>query len=174
MQRIRNYFQAANATVVGNILIADGVNIWYGCVLRGDVAQLTLGKNVNIQDGTIMHADPGYPNEIEEGVVVGHAAIIHGSKVGRGSLIGMGATLLGRSVIGEECIIAARSLITEGAIIPPRSLVMGMPGKVVRQVTDEEVEKIRKLNEHYLGMAAAHADGKYPNVSGSPPFLRGS
>jgi carbonic anhydrase/acetyltransferase-like protein (isoleucine patch superfamily) len=164
MQRIRDFYQAANATVLGDITIASGVNIWYGCVLRGDVAALVLGKNVNLQDGTIMHADTGYPNVIEDGVVVGHAAIVHGQRVGRDSLIGMGATLLGRSIIGEECIIAARALIPEGVAIPPRSLVMGMPGKIVRQVTDEEVAMIRQLNSHYLRLAEEHASGKYPTA----------
>lgn len=164
MLRIRDFYQAANATVVGNVTIAPGVNIWYGCVIRGDVDSITLGKNVNIQDLTMIHCDPGFPNELEEGVVVGHSAIIHGSKVGRGTLIGMGATLLGRCVIGEECIIAARALIPEGVVIPPRSLVMGVPGKVVRQVTDDEAAMIRKLNAHYLVMAEGHASGKYPPV----------
>src|SRR5262249_47020607 len=128
MLRIRDYYQAANATVLGNVAIAAGVNIWYGCVIRGDVDRIILGKNVNIQDLTMIHCDPGFPNDLEEGVVVGHSAIIHGSKVGRDTLIGMGATLLGRSVIGKECIIAARALVPEGVTIPDRSLVMGVPG----------------------------------------------
>ncbi len=164
MRRIRDYFLAANATVVGKVTLSEGVNIWYGCVIRGDVDQIILGKNVNIQDLTMIHCDTGFPNELEEGVVVGHSAIIHGSRVGRHCLIGMGATLLGRSVIGEESIIAARALIPEGVVIPPRSLVMGIPGKIVRQVTDEEVILIKELNSHYLKMAAAHADGVYPAV----------
>ncbi len=164
MLRIRDYYQAANATVVGNVSLAPGVNIWYGCVIRGDVDKITLGKNVNIQDLTMIHCDPGFPNVLEEGVVVGHSAIIHGSRVGRDTLIGMGATLLGRCVIGEECIIAARALVPEGVVIPPRSLVMGIPGKIVRQVTDEEVEMICKLNRHYLQTAEDHASGKFPPV----------
>ncbi|MFO0812818.1 MAG: gamma carbonic anhydrase family protein [Gemmatales bacterium] len=164
MLRIRDYYQAANATVVGNVHLSTGVNIWYGCVIRGDVDRITLGKNVNIQDLTMIHCDPGFPNELEEGVVVGHSAIIHGSKIGRDTLIGMGACLLGRSIIGKECIIAARALIPEGVVIPDRSLVMGMPGKVVRQVTDEEVARIRQLNQHYLATSEAHAAGKYPPV----------
>lgn len=164
MQPIRDYYQAANATVVGNISIATGVNIWYGCVLRGDVDRITLGKNVNVQDLTMIHCDPGFPNQIDEGVVIGHSAIVHGSRIGRDTLIGMGATLLGRCIIGEECIIAARALIPEGVVIPPRSLVMGMPGKIVRQVTDEEVTMIRKLNAHYLIMAEQHAQGMHAPV----------
>jgi carbonic anhydrase/acetyltransferase-like protein (isoleucine patch superfamily) len=112
----------------------------------------------------MIHCDTGFPNEIEEGVVVGHSAIVHGSRVGRHCLIGMGATLLGRSVIGDESIIAARALIPEGVVIPPRSLVMGMPGRIVRQVTDEEVERIRQLNRHYLKLAEAYAQGYYPKV----------
>lgn len=164
MLRIRDYYQAANATVLGNVSIASGVNIWYSCVIRGDVEKITIGRNVNIQDLTMIHADPGFPNELEEGVVVGHSAIIHGSRVGRDTLIGMGATLLGRSVIGKECIIAARALILEGAVIPDRSLVMGMPGKIVRQVTDAEAEMIRGLNRHYQQTVLDHVNGKYPPV----------
>lgn len=164
MLRIRDHYIAANATVLGNVSLAPGVNIWYGCVIRADVDKITLGNNVNIQDLTMIHCDPGFPNELEEGVVVGHSAIIHGSRVGRNSLIGMGATLLGRSVVGKECIIAARALVPEGVTIPDRSLVMGVPGKIVRQVTDEEVAMIRQLNRHYLQTAADHADGKYPSA----------
>lgn len=164
MQRIRDFYLAKNATVVGNVSIAAGVNIWYGCVIRGDVDRIILGKNVNIQDLTMIHCDPGFPNEIEEGVVVGHSAIIHGSRVGRDTLIGMGATLLGRSIVGKECIIAARALVPEGVTIPDRSLVMGVPGKIVRQVTDQDVEMIRRLNRHYLQTAEDHVNGKYPAV----------
>src|SRR6185436_2871022 len=103
MQKIGTNYIAANATVLGDIVLHPGVNIWYGCVLRGDVARLTLGPNVNLQDGVIMHADFGYPHEIEEGVVVGHGAILHGVRIGRDTLVGMAATLLGKSDVGPEC-----------------------------------------------------------------------
>lgn len=158
-----NYF-AENAIIVGDVRLAEGVNIWPNCVIRGDVAPLILGKNVNLQDGVIMHADFGFPNELEEGVVVGHGAILHGLKIGRDTLIGMGATILGGSIIGEECIIAAGALVVEGARIPPRSVVMGVPGKVVRAVTDQELANTRMLNARYLQMCQAHNQGDFPDV----------
>jgi carbonic anhydrase/acetyltransferase-like protein (isoleucine patch superfamily) len=164
MRKVGPNYIAANAIVVGDVVLHPGANIWYGCVLRGDVARLTLGPNANLQDGVIMHADTGYPNEIEAGGVVGHGAILHGIRVGRDSLIGMGATLLSRSDIGPECIIAAGSLVPEGMIIPPRSVVMGVPGKIVRQVRDDEVEKTRAWNKRYLQLAEDHAAGKYRAV----------
>jgi carbonic anhydrase/acetyltransferase-like protein (isoleucine patch superfamily) len=162
MRKIGEYYLADNATVLGDVVIHPGANVWYGCILRGDVARLTLGRNVNLQDGVIMHADFGHPHEIEEGVVVGHGAILHGRRIGRGSLIGMAATVLGGAVIGEECIVAAGCLVPEDMVIPPRSLVRGLPAKVVRAVSDEEVRYIRGLNEHYLRLSREHAQGRYP------------
>lgn len=162
MRRVGSNYIAANATVLGDVVLHPGANVWYGCVLRGDVARLTLGRNVNLQDGVIMHADFGFQHEVEEGVVVGHGAILHGVRVGRDTLVGMAATLLGKSDVGPECILAAGCLVPEGMIIPPRSVVMGVPGKIVRPVRDEEVEYTRALNRRYLQLAEEHASGKYP------------
>jgi carbonic anhydrase/acetyltransferase-like protein (isoleucine patch superfamily) len=162
MQAINDYFVAPGAVVTGDVVCAAGVNIWYGCVLRGDVARLRLGPRVNLQDGTIVHADYGLPQEIEEGVVVGHVAMLHGARIGRDSLIGIGARLLAGCEIGVECVIAAGSIVTEHKRIPPRSVVMGIPGKVVREVTDEEVERTRRINAHYLELAQQYARGAYP------------
>lgn len=167
MQAISDYFVAPGAVVTGDVVCAAGVNIWYGCVLRGDVARLTLGPRVNLQDGTIVHADYGLPQEIEEGVVVGHVAMLHGARIGRNALIGIGARLLAGCEIGAECVIAAGSIVTEHKRIPPRSVVMGVPGKVVREVTDEEVERTRRINAHYLELAQQYARGAYP-----PPWQR--
>jgi carbonic anhydrase/acetyltransferase-like protein (isoleucine patch superfamily) len=107
MQAIRDYFIAPGAIVTGDVVLSAGVNIWYGCVLRGDVARVTLAPRVNLQDGTIVHADYDQPQIIEEGVVVGHAAVLHGIRVGRDTLVGIGARLLAGSEVGEECVIAA-------------------------------------------------------------------
>jgi carbonic anhydrase/acetyltransferase-like protein (isoleucine patch superfamily) len=131
-------------------------------VVRGDVAKITLGPRVNIQDGCIIHADYDEPQDIEEGVVVGHAAVLHGRKVGRDTLIGIGARLLGGSEVGAECLVAAGAVVTEGRRIPPRSVVMGVPAKVVREVTNEEIERIRTINAHYLELAQRYARGGYP------------
>lgn len=162
MRQIGEAYVAANAVVVGDIVLSPGVNIWYHCVLRGDLSRITLGRSVNLQDGVIMHTDEDSPQELEDGVVVGHGAILHGRRIGRDSLIGMGARLLSGSTIGAECLIAAGALVTEGSRIPARSLVMGVPGKVIRALTDEEVARIRETNAHYLAMAQRHARGEFP------------
>lgn len=162
MRKIGEVYVAENAIVTGDTVLKRGVNLWYGCVLRGDVARLTLEERVNLQDGCIVHADTDAPQVIESGVVAGHLVMLHGIRVGRDSLIGIGSRLLGGTVIGEECIIAAGAIVTEGKVIPPRSLVMGIPGKVVRQVTDEEVARTRMINAKYLELAQAYAAGQFP------------
>jgi carbonic anhydrase/acetyltransferase-like protein (isoleucine patch superfamily) len=167
MQAINDYYVAGNAIVTGDVVLRTGVNIWFNVVIRGDLATITLEPCVNIQDGTIIHTDTDAPMTIGEGVVVGHRVILHGSKIGRDSLIGMGATLLSGSEIGEECLIAAGALVTEGKRIPPRSLVMGTPGKVVRAVTDEELQRTRMICSHYLEMAQRYVGGAFP-----PPWSR--
>jgi carbonic anhydrase/acetyltransferase-like protein (isoleucine patch superfamily) len=167
MQSIQDYYIAPGAIVTGNVVLAAGVNIWFGCVIRGDLAQITLGPRVNLQDGCIVHTDHGLPQDIEEGVVAGHAAVLHGRRIGRDSLIGIGARLLSGCEIGEECLIAAGSLVTEGRRIPPRSVVMGLPGKVVREITAEELDRTREICAHYLEMAQRYARNAYP-----PPWTR--
>lgn len=162
MQAIRDYYIAQTAVVTGDVVLGPECNIWPGCVLRGDVARLTLGRRVNLQDGTVVHADADAPQVIEDEVVAGHLVMLHGVRVGRRSLIGIGARLLGGTVIGEECIIAAGAIVTEGKVIPPRSLVMGIPGKVVRQVTDEEVARTVMISAKYLELARAYAAGQFP------------
>jgi carbonic anhydrase/acetyltransferase-like protein (isoleucine patch superfamily) len=162
MQRIQDFYIAPGAVVTGDVVIGPEANIWYGCILRGDVERITLQARVNLQDGCIVHADYDVPQVIEEGVVVGHMAMLHGRRIGRDSLIGIGARLLGGCEIGEECIIAAGSLITERTVIPPRSLVMGMPGKVVRRVTDADVARIRENNQRYVELARRYAAGAFP------------
>jgi carbonic anhydrase/acetyltransferase-like protein (isoleucine patch superfamily) len=166
-QAIHDYFVANNAIVTGNVVCRAGANIWFGCILRGDLAQITLGSRANLQDGCIVHTDHDSPQDIEEGVVVGHGAILHGRSIGRDSLIGIGARLLSGSEIGAECLIAAGALVTEGRRIPPRSVVMGVPGKVVRPLTDAELERTRQINAHYLEMAQRYVRGAYP-----PPWTR--
>ena len=167
MLAIRDFYVADTAVVSGNVVFGPGVNVWFGAVLRGDLARITVGNRVNFQDGSIVHTDSDAPMTIEDGVVVGHGAILHGKHIGRDTLVGMGATLLGGSEVGEECLIAAGALVTEGRRIPPRSLVIGMPAKVVRTVTAEEIEKTRSICVHYLEMAQRYVRGSYP-----APWLR--
>lgn len=167
MQAIRDFYVASTALVTGHVQLGPGANVWFNCVLRGDLARITLGPRVNLQDGCVVHTDSDAPMTIEEGVVVGHGAILHGTHVGRDSLIGMGARLLTGCEIGEECLVAAGTLVTEGRRIPPRSVVMGIPGKVVRAVRDEDLERTREICAHYVEMAQRYVRGAYP-----PPWTR--
>jgi carbonic anhydrase/acetyltransferase-like protein (isoleucine patch superfamily) len=167
MQAIQDYYIAPGVIVTGDVLLSPGVNIWFGSVLRGDLARIALGPRVNIQDGCIVHTDHDVPQEIEEGVVVGHRAVLHGRRIGRDTLVGMGAILLSGCEIGEECLIAAGSLVTEGRRIPPRSVVMGMPGKVIREITDEQLRRTRAICASYLELAQRYARNAFP-----PPWTR--
>jgi carbonic anhydrase/acetyltransferase-like protein (isoleucine patch superfamily) len=167
MRAIKDFYVASSAIVTGSIVLGPGVNIWFNTIVRGDLATITFEPRVNIQDGSIVHTDTDAPMTIGEGVVVGHGAILHGTMIGRDSLIGMGAKLLSGCEIGAECLIAAGTLVTEGRRIPPRSVVMGIPGKVIRALTDEELERTRTICAHYLEMAQRYVRGAYP-----PPWTR--
>ncbi len=167
MQTIKDYYIAHNAVVMGNVQVETGVNIWFNSVVRGDLSQITLGRRVNVQDGCIVHTDTDAPQIIEEGVVIGHGAILHGRRIGADSLVGIGARLLSGSEIGEECLIAAGAVVTEDRRIPPRSVVMGIPGKIVRAITADELERTRVICAHYLEMAQRYARGAY-----APPWKR--
>lgn len=155
------FFLAPTAVVTGDVSIGPGVNIWYGAVVRGDVARITLGENVNLQDGVIVHCDFGFPNVVEPGVVVGHAAVLHGVRVGAHALVGIGARLLSGTDIGEECVIAAGAVVPPGLKVPPRSVVMGVPGKVVRPAAADEIARTKVLNARYREMARRYAAGEF-------------
>jgi carbonic anhydrase/acetyltransferase-like protein (isoleucine patch superfamily) len=167
MQAIQDFYVASNAVVCGDVVLSAGANIWFQCVVRGDLARITLGPRANLQDGCLVHTDSQAPMAIEEGVVVGHRAVLHGRLIGKDTLIGMGALLLSGCEIGPECIIAAGTVVTEGRRIPQRSVVMGVPGRVVRAASDEEVENTRRICAHYVELAERHARGGY-----APPWLR--
>jgi carbonic anhydrase/acetyltransferase-like protein (isoleucine patch superfamily) len=167
MQSIQDYYIAPGVVVTGDVVISAGVNIWFTSVVRGDLARISLGPRVNIQDGCILHTDYDLPQIIEEGVVLGHAAVLHGAHIGRDTLIGIGARLLSGCDIGAECLVAAGAVVTEGRRIPPRSVVMGVPGKVVREITAEEIERTHRTCAHYLEMAQRYARNAYP-----PPWTR--
>jgi carbonic anhydrase/acetyltransferase-like protein (isoleucine patch superfamily) len=167
IEAIRDFYVASTAVVAGDVVCSTGVNIWFGCVVRGDLACIHFGPRVNLQDGCIVHTDSDAPMTVEEGVVVGHAAVLHGARIGRDTLVGIGARLLSGCDIGEECLVAAGTVLAPGRRIPPRSLVMGVPGKVVRPVTAEELQRTRQINAHYLEMAQRHARGAFP-----PPWQR--
>ncbi len=159
---IRDFYVASSAVVTGDVQLGPGANLWFGCVVRGDLARITFGPRVNLQDGCIVHTDSEAPMLLEEGVVVGHAAMLHGARIGGDSLIGIGARLLSGSEVGAESLVAAGTVLAQGKRIPPRSVVMGIPGKVVRQITAEELARTREICAHYLEMAQRYARGAYP------------
>ena len=141
-----------SAQVIGDVEIGEESSVWMNAVVRGDVHYIRIGRRTNIQDGTVVHVmNRTHPTTIGDDVTIGHAAVVHGSTLANRILIGMGAILLNGVTIGDGCIVAAGSLLTEGTKIPPRSLVMGSPGKVKRQLTDEEVASILVYSERYVG-----------------------
>ena len=143
------WYHAASAVIVGEVTIGAGANVWYGTVIRGDDAPIRIGQNVNLQDFTMVHADPGVPLEVEDDVTVGHRAILHCRRIGRNSLVGMGSVLLHDVVVGEGSIIGAGAVVAPGVEIPPRSLVRGVPGRVVRETTEAEREAIQDSVRKY-------------------------
>lgn len=161
-------FIASTAIVTGDVTLGPGVNVWFGAVVRGDVAPITLGSNVNLQDGAIVHCDFGFPLVVEAGVVVGHAAVLHGVRVGADTLVGIGAKLLTGTDIGAGSVIAAGAVVPPGLVVPPRSLVMGIPGRVVRAVTDDEFARTKMINARYLEMAQKYLAGEFPALPPSP------
>lgn len=147
---------APNATVIGRVRLAAEVSVWYGAVLRGDLEQIIVGERTNIQDGCVLHADPGVPLTVGSGVSVGHNAILHGCTIGDDVLVGMGATVLNGAVVGAGSLIAANALVPGGAQIPPGSLVAGVPGKVRRELSEAERDGIRLNSAVYLHNMATH------------------
>ena len=154
-------FIAETATVIGDVTIGKDSSIWFSAVLRGDAGPITVGEGTNVQDNAVIHVDVGEPTSVGRRVTIGHGAIIHSATVEDHVLIGMGAIVLSRAKIGSHSIIAAGSVVPEGREIPPRSLVMGVPGKVVRHVTDEEATQIEAGAEHYIERAKNYWRGIY-------------
>ncbi|MEO0809950.1 MAG: gamma carbonic anhydrase family protein [Pseudomonadota bacterium] len=153
---------APNATVIGNVILHDNASVWFNAVLRGDNEAIVIGRGSNVQDGCILHTDPGFPLTIEEGCTIGHMVMLHGCTIKHGTLIGIGATVLNGATIGENCLIGAHALIPEGKVIPPRSVVMGAPGKIVRDVTDDDIARMRNGCENYQRNWRRFARGMQP------------
>lgn len=147
---------ADNATVVGDVRLGKDVGIWFGVTIRGDDSWVEIGAGSNVQDNTCVHVDIDAPLRIGTGVTIGHGVILHGVAIGDYALIGMGSIVLGGARIGEYSLIGAGALIKENAVIPPRSVVLGMPGRIVRQVTDEEMEGMRWRARHYVQRARSY------------------
>ena len=150
-------FVAANATVLGDVTLGRGVNIWYGAVLRADEGALILGENSNVQDNAVLHCDPGGQVVLGKNVTVGHSALVHGCTVGENSLIGMHATLLNHSVVGKRCIIGAGALVPEGMVIPDGSVAVGVPARVIKQVSAAQIEANLHNAAHYVEHGKLHA-----------------
>ena len=144
------YWIAPSAVVIGDVILAKNASIWFGAVVRGDNDPITIGENTNIQDGSVLHSDPGVPLTIGRDVTVGHMAMVHSCTIGDNSLIGIGAVILSRARIGKNCLIGARALIPEGKEIPDNSLVVGAPGRVVRELSPEEIAGLSASAAHYV------------------------
>jgi len=145
-----DYFVAPNAAVIGIVVLGPNASVWLGVTIRGDNDVITLGENVNIQDGSVLHTDGGVPMTLGKNVSVGHLVMLHGCTIGENSLVGIGAIILNRAVIGKNCLIGAGAMVTEGKTIPDGALVLGSPGKVVRMLTPEEIATNTWIAGHYV------------------------
>lgn len=157
-----DFWVAPDANVIGDVVLETGVSVWFGCTLRGDTERLTIGAGSNVQENTVIHADPGFPVVIGANCTIGHKAMIHGCEIGDGSLIGMGATVLNGAKIGKGCLIGAGALVTEGKVIPDGSLVMGMPGKVVRDLDEDAQANLLVSAANYRARMRQYRAGLAP------------
>lgn len=156
-----DYWIAESAIVLGNVRIQKNASVWFGAVLRGDNELIDIGEATNIQDGTVCHTDMGFPLTVGPGCTVGHMAILHGCTIGENTLVGMGATIMNGAKIGKNCLIGAHSLVPEGKEIPDNSLVMGMPGKIIRKLSDADVKKHAETAEHYVKQWTRYTEGGF-------------
>lgn len=150
---------APDANLIGKIVVEEGGSVWFGCTLRGDNEEIRVGKGSNVQENCVLHTDMGYPLVIGEGCTIGHKAMLHGCTIGDNTLIGMGATILNGAKIGNNCLIGAGALVTENKVIPDGSLVMGAPGKVVREMSEEAIEGLKKSAISYQNNMRRFRDG---------------
>lgn len=143
-------FQAEGVHIIGDVTIGSESSIWYNTVLRGDFAPIMIGNRTNIQDGSVGHVNPEQPLIVGDGVSIGHKAIVHGCRIGRGTLIGMGAIVLNGAEIGEYALVGAGSIVTENKNIPPYTLVLGSPARVIRELTDADLDRMKRTTESYV------------------------
>ena len=162
------YFVAESATVVGNVLLRANASVWFNAVIRGDNELITIGENSNVQDGSVLHTDPGSPMVIGNHVTIGHKAMLHGCTIGDYSLVGINAVVLNGAKIGCNCLIGANTLVTEGKEIPDNSMVLGSPGKVVRELTPEQIEGLRRSALHYVENAQRFKRDLQPQLAVYP------
>jgi carbonic anhydrase/acetyltransferase-like protein (isoleucine patch superfamily) len=157
-------FIAPGAVILGEVRIGAQSSVWYNAVIRGDTDTIAIGPRTNVQDGSVIHVDAGMPCSIGAGVTIGHRAVVHGALVEDDVLIGIGAIVLSGAYISHDCIIGAGSLVTGHSVIPPRSMVLGVPGRVVRQLTDDEVQSIRTAAQHYVEHSARYKRKEHGNA----------
>ena len=157
-----NHFIADGARVIGHVRLEANSSVWFNCVLRGDTEWITIGAGSNVQDGSLLHADPGYPLTVGRQVTVGHKVMLHGCTIGDNSLIGIGSTVLNGAVIGENCIVGANALITENKTFPAGSLIIGAPARVARELSDDEIASIGEAADHYVDNAARYRENLKP------------
>lgn len=155
-------YVADSAQVMGEVSLAADSSVWHGTVIRGDSDRISVGAGSNIQDASVLHADKGFPLTIGERVTVGHQVVLHGCTIGDETLIGIGAVVLNGARIGRHCLVGAGSLVTEGKVFPDGSMILGSPAKVVRQLTPEQIEGLRRSAEHYIVNARRHRAGLKP------------
>ena len=144
---------ADSAQVIGNVDLAEGASVWFGAILRGDGEPLRIGRGSNVQDGSVIHADPGFPTTLGENVTIGHQVMLHGCTIGDGSLIGIQAVVLNGAKIGKNCLVGAGALVTEGKEFPDGSMIIGSPAKVVRELTPEQIAGMQRTAPHYVANA---------------------
>jgi carbonic anhydrase/acetyltransferase-like protein (isoleucine patch superfamily) len=150
-------YVAPGATLIGQVNVAAGASVWFGAVIRGDNEPIHIGEACNVQEGAVLHTDPGFPLTISSNVSIGHQAMLHGCTIGEGSLIGIQAVVLNGAVIGKDCLVGAGAIVTEKKVFPDRSLILGAPAKVVRQLTDEDVARLMDNANSYAERAANYA-----------------
>ena len=154
--REKNYYRTEGCYLSGDVTVGDDSNFWYGAVVRGDAAPVSIGEHTNVQDNAVIHGSIGHPVRVGDGVTIGHSAIVHGCTVGDNTLIGMGAIVLDDAVIGKNCIIGAGALVSGGTIVPDGSIWFGAPAKLHRQMREKDIEANRRNADHYVEMAAEH------------------
>lgn len=159
-----NCFIADSADVIGSVTLGESVSVWFHAVVRADTSPVVVGARTNVQDGAVLHADPGYPLTIGQDVTIGHKAVVHGCTIGDGSLIGINAVVLNGATVGKHCLIGANALVPEGMKVPDGSLVIGSPGKVKRQLTEAEIQGLVDSAEHYAKNGERFREGLIPKL----------
>jgi carbonic anhydrase/acetyltransferase-like protein (isoleucine patch superfamily) len=155
----QNAYVADSAQVIGKVTLEENASVWFGTIIRGDSEHIKIGRNSNVQDASVLHADEGVPLTLGENVSVGHKVMLHGCTVGDGSLIGIGAVVLNHAKIGKNCLVGAGALVTEGKEFPDGSMILGSPAKAVKQLSPEQIEGLKRIAKHYVENAERYREG---------------